>query len=200
MILLASLVLASSPAFDPAREHRWGETPQESLEIESLRTDSEVEPGMLLIHDETPPYLRYELTGNSPFEFIALGFNEARLERIVYPVHLPVAEEDVDKPATDVPEKFLAVREWLTAYLGEPDTFSTTETDRDVTFEDAEILLERGAYVFNYTWCAEAANAYLIAQRELGQAPLLVASVESPDRGPDPKDIEAGHACLDNTN
>lgn len=200
MILLASLVFASSPAFEPAREHRWGETLEESLEIESLNGDSQVEPGMLAINDDAPPYLRYDLAGNSPFEFVALGFNEARLERIMYPVHLPVSENDTDKPATDVPEKFLAVRDWLTTYLGEPDTFSTTEKDRDAAFEDAEILLERDAYAFNYTWCAEAANAYLIAQRELGQAPLLVVSVESPELEPDAQDIEAGHACLDNTN
>lgn len=199
MILLASLVFASSPAFEPAREHHWGETLEESLEIELLNGDSQVEANMLAVNGEAPPYVRYDLAGNSPFEFVALGFNEARLERIMYPVHLPVIENDTDKPATDVPEKFLAVRQWLTMHLGEPDTFSTTETGHSAGFENAEILLERNAYAFNYTWCAEAANAYLIAQRELGHAPLLVVSVESPESRSDPQDIKAGHACLHNT-
>lgn len=189
MVSLAAMLLASTPAFEPVREHSWGERQEVASAIESNHRDSHAsvtfEPVAESLDGAPVPFLHYTFNTPVPFEFVALDFKAARLSRILYPLHLPSSEADVDKPATDVPEKFQAVRAWLTEHLGEPDVFTTSIEGRTAYFSDVESLLEVDAYTFNYTWCSKAANAYLVALRETGKSPIVVASLTPPAAGGD---------------
>lgn len=187
MPMLTALVLATTPAFEPVREHTWGEPIEIAFEIESAHTDSE--PASRIVQTEfigtdRMPFLHYTFNTPAPFEFVALNFESSRLTGVLYPLHLPASEAHVEKPDTDVPEKFRAVRAWLNEHLGEPDVFTTTVASHTADFADVESLLELDAYTFNYTWCSRAANAYLVALRETGKSPVVVASLAPPDSMP----------------
>lgn len=186
MSTLAILILTATPAFDPVREHSWGEPAEVAFAIEAEHTDSEPThlpmPVGLSTEPQHVPFLHYTFRTTVPFEFVALNFEASQLASVLYPLHLPSTEKNVEKPATDVPEKFQAVRAWLTEHLGEPDVFTTSVAGRAADFSDVESLLEIDAYLFNYTWCSKAANAYLIALREMGEAPVVVASLSAPGR------------------
>ena len=197
--MLATLLLLTTPPFEPAREHAWGETVETSHAIESAHTDSATtnpaEYVSLAGDASGTPFLHYTFNTATPFEFVALTFESARLTRILYPLHLPSSDSSVQKPDTDVPEKFRAVRAWLTEHLGEPDVFTSTLEGQVADFGDVESLLELDAYSFNYTWCSHAANAYLIALREMGKSPLVVASVTAPEVTSSGNQSAPGHVC-----
>lgn len=199
MSALAVLVLATTPAFEPVREHTWGESIETSFAIESEHGDSEPThlfvPIAESIDASRAPFLHYTFKSPVPFEFIALNFESSRLAGVLYPLHLPSSDAYIEKPATDVPEKFQAVRAWLTEHLGEPDVFTTSVVDYTADFADVESLLEIDAYTFKYSWCSSAANAYLIALREIGKSPVVVASLTPPDIAQHPDIGESADAC-----
>lgn len=180
LIILAAIVFSATPVFEPARNHQWGEEFETALAVEAEQADSALDQEIVIDNRPGLPHQRYTFNVASPFEFVALSFESSRLNRIMYPLHLPVEEPYIEKPITDVPEKFLTVRSWLTEHLGEPDVFTSSLADHAADFEDVQSLLELDAYTFNYTWCSEAANAYLIAIRETGRSPVVLASVEAP--------------------
>ena len=193
-LLLAAPGVVAMPAYDPVRGHHWGETGESALQVEAGHEDSStgIAPQEDL-HEITA--LHYTLSPATPFEFVALLFDNGRLARIMYPLHLPVQSADISKPFTDVPEKFQVVRSWLTEHLGEPDRYTTSEPDAGMHFTNVSALVERDAYAFRYTWCSEKANALLIAVRDQGKAPLLLASVESPQYTTSAGESEARPAC-----
>lgn len=185
MSTLAILMLASTPAFEPVRNHTWGEPAEIAHAIETTHQDTLPTDLLVPIVDtgaaSRKTFLHYTFNTPVPFEFIALDFDGSRLSRILYPLHLPgLSTGEIEKPFTDVPEKFQAVRAWLTQHLGEPDVFTTSIEGYTANFSDTESLLEIDAYTFNYTWCSQAANAYLIALREAGRSPVVVASLTPP--------------------
>lgn len=194
MLSLATIALAATvqPDFGPMRDHAWQEPVNAAHDIE-------IRKGHVTAEDAEPAsdaqFLRYLPESNSLFEFVALGFDDNGLSQIIYPVHLPTPGTGAEKRLEALPDRFDAVRGWLTNHFGEPAAFTAATDDGDPQFGDVRMLLEQDNYRFFYTWCGRDANAFLNAQRNDGGTPIVVASVESPARPVDPKDVAMGHGC-----
>lgn len=194
--LALTTALAATPAMSPDRGHAWQETAAEAIAVEQRHADSTLEDELSLQSEPNPQYLRFALAEDSPFEMMAFIFKEG-LAQIMYPIHLPVRDAEATKSLDAVPAEFFAVRDWLTQQYGEPRAF-TGPTGHDVDFTDANALLDITDYRFMYTWCSDSASAFLSAQRDDGDAPVVIASVESPHLPADPKDVAMGHGCVKN--
>lgn len=179
VLFFLSLAFAGAPLFDPMRGHQWSEDRETAMAIEQQLPDSSEQPPRMRNVVIESSFLRYEFLNSSPFEFVAFGFNDTGLARIIYPLHLPMDTSNIDKPSTDVPERFSAVRAWLLGYLGPPDDFASSLPD-DPFFDNVEMLLENAEYSLRYTWCSPLGFANLVARREPARDPVLVATFESP--------------------
>lgn len=181
-------------AREPLRGHAWRENAADAVAIEMRHDDSRAQDPDALHANSAPSWLRYTTATDSPFEMIALGFDAEGLARIMYPIHFPAREGAPAKPLEAIPNKFRAVRDWLLQHVGEPSMFTATP-ERDTDFTDVELLLDAPDYRIVYSWCTDAANAFLSVQRLEGTDPVLLAEIVSPDLPTDARYVAIGHGC-----
>lgn len=195
MISIAVILLAGAPDFSPLRGHEWGESREQAQVLENNSSESTLDR----VDGIETPFLKYTLPTQEPVLYFALGFEQDRLTRVIYPVNIPSRDAGTEPDLVGSAERFFATRAWLAAHFGEPSVFKSSDRSTHEDFTSSATLVDAPDYEIHYTWCHPSAAAHLYAGRSERQEPIIVAGVESPERPPDPKDIEKGIACRGKT-